>query len=335
MERSAIDRPYDPDVSRRETEDGGFSRGWGFHMIPSERYWIDSHNHFRFSNADEGRAGLVHWFERLEAWRLGQVVGVDANPSNMEMYAEVGRDPRFIWLLQLKYDQPNVEACQRAFELGAGGLKLHNAPVITSGTDYHVWENEEWAKVFEEVNRQKKPILWHVTQRMTASAYNGGGFQAYWAEGWKKGVTYTNEDLLQQHLRLARTYPDIPFIGAHQHYLGLERLGQIFEEYPNIYIDTSVGGIVRWGDEMYPEDQAVWRAFVIRYADHILFGTDSGLGASHATFELNVQAFLNHVRFIHQLRLPDEALQKVAWANAARLYNQEERPSARRTAVRP
>ncbi|MBI3947246.1 MAG: amidohydrolase family protein [Armatimonadetes bacterium] len=335
MEKPTTDRPYDPDVSRRDTEDGGYSRGWGFHMIPSERYWIDCHTHFRFGSADEGHAGLVRWFDRLEAWRLGQIVAMDGSPSNLEMYAEVGHDPRLIWLLWLKFDQPDLDACKRAFDLGCGGLKLHNAAVITSGSDYHVWENDDWAKVFEEVNRQKKPILWHVTQRMTASAYNGGGFQAYWSEGWKKGVTYTNEDLLQQQLRLMAAYRDIPFIGAHQHYLGLERLTEVFDAHPNFYIDTSVGGIVRWGDEMYPEDQAVWREFVIRYADRILFGTDSGVGSWGSTFELNVQAFLNHVRFVHQLRLPDEVLQKVTSANAARLFNQKERPSSRRTSVRP
>ncbi|MDH7570903.1 MAG: amidohydrolase family protein [Armatimonadota bacterium] len=328
-------RYYDPDVARRETEDGGFSRGWGFHMLPSERYWIDCHTHVRFPTADEGRAALTHWFERLEAWRLGQIVGVDANPSNLNVFADVGKDPRLIWLLWLKHDGPDLDAFRRALDLGAGGLKLHNAPVITSGEDYHVWENEAWAAIFAEANARHTPVLWHVTQRMTASAYNGGGLRAYWTQGWEKGVTYTNEDLLQQHLRLMAAYPDIPFIGAHQHYLGLERLEEIFQAYPNFYIDTSVGCIVRDGDQLYPEDRERWHAFVVRWADRILFGTDSGVGTWGALFEVNVQAFLNHVRFIHQLRLPDEVLQKVAWANAARLYNQEERPSARRSSVRP
>lgn len=328
-------RPHDPDVSRRDTEDGGFSRGWGFHMLASERYWLDSHSHFRFGSPDEGRAAITHWFERLEAWRLGQFVGVDGSPANLGVYAEVARDPRVVWLLWLPYNEPNLEACQRAFDLGAGGLKVHNNLVITSGSDCHVWEDEGWARIFTEANQRRKPILWHVTQRVTASSYHGGGLHAYWEEGWKKGVTYTNEDLLQAHLRLLRAYPDIPFIGAHQHYLGLERLTDLFGSYPNLYIDTSVGGIVRWGDVMYPEDQERWRASVIRHADRFLFGTDSSVGESGALFEVNVQAFLNHVRFIHQLRLPDDVLQKVAWANCVRLYGLEERPSARRSSVRP
>ncbi len=329
------ERFYDPDVARRETEDDGFSRGWGFHMLPSERYWVDSHCHFSAPTADDGRAAITHWFERLSAWRLGQFVGIGASPSTIELFAELGGDPRLIWLLQLRHDNPDLAACRRALDLGAGGLKLHNAPIITSAGDYHVWESEDWAAVFAEMDRQRKVVLWHVTQRMTASAYNGGGLQAYWGEGRKKGVTFTNEDLLQAHLRLVRAYPGIPFIGAHQHYLGLERLDRLFAEYPNLYIDTSVGGIVRWGDELYPEDRERWSDFVVRHADRILFGTDSGVGCSGALFEVNVQAFLNHVRFIHQLRLPDDVLQKVAWANAARLYGRKELPSARRSSVRP
>ena len=328
-------RCYDPDVARRDTEDDGFSRGWGFHMLPSERYWIACHTHFSPGSADEGRAALVRWFDRLEAWRLGGVVGVDAKPSTLEMFAEVGRDPRLIWLMWPAHDDPNLDACRRAFDLGCGGLKLHNAPIITSAGDYRVWEGEAWAQVFAEANARRKPVLWHVTQRMTASAYNGGGLRAYWSDGREKGATFTNEDLLQAHLRVVSAFPDIPFIGAHQHYLGLERLADLLDTYPNLYIDTSVGGIVRDGDEMYPEDRDRWRAFVVRHADRVLFGTDSGVGSYGSTFELNVQAFLNHVRFVHQLRLPDDALQKVAWANCARLYGREERPSNRRTSVRP
>ena len=285
--------------------------------------------------ADEGRAALAQWFGRLEAWRLGQVVGVDASRTNLEMFAEVGRDPRLVWLLWLEHDHPDLDACRRAFDLGCGGLKLHNASIITSGGDYHVWESEEWARVFAEVEARRKPILWHVTQRMTASAYNGGGLRAYWSDGYEKGVTFTNEDLLQAHLRLADAHPGIPFIGAHQHYLGLDRLEQIFAAHPNVYVDTSVGGIVRDGDQLYPEDRERWHDFVVRHADRVLFGTDSGVVSYAATFEVNVQAFLNHARFVHQLRLPDDVLQKVAWANCARLYNLEERPAARRTAVRP
>jgi len=322
-------------VARRETEDDGFSQGWGFHMLPSERYWVDSHCHFNAPTADEGREAITRWFERLTAWRLGQFVGIGATPTTIATFAELGRDPRLIWLLQLRHDNPDLAACRKALDLGAGGLKLHNAPIITTAADYHVWENEAWAAVFAELDRRQKVVLWHVTQRMTASAYNGGGLQAYWGEGRKRGVSFTNEDLLQAHLRLVRAYPHIPFIGAHQHYLGLERLDSLLRDYPNLYIDTSVGGIVRWGDELYPEDRERWADFVVRHADRILFGTDSGVGSTGTLFEVNVQAFLNHARFVHQLHLPDTVLQKVAWANAARLYGREELPSARRSSVRP
>ena len=329
------DRVYDPDVLRRETEDHGFSRGWGLHMLPSERYWLDSHCHFRPPGADEGRNWIVRWFERLEAWRLGQFVGVDGSPDNLETYAQLAHDPRMLWLLRLGHDQPDLEACQRAYDLGAGGLKLLNIALICNAGDYHVWESEEWARLFTETDRRGKVVLWHVTQRVTASAYNGGMLHAYWGEGWQKGATFTNEDLLQAFLDIVKSYPRISFIGAHQLYLGPDRLGELFEAYPNLYIDTSVGCIVRWGDEMYPEDRARWREFMVRYSDRILFGTDCDVGGYGSSFEINVQAFLNHVRFIHQLRLPDEVLQKIAWANCARLFGAAERPSARRSNVRP
>jgi len=327
---------YDADVIRRDTEDGGFSKGWGFHMLPSERYWIDSHCHFRPPHADEGRAAVVSWFERLDAWRLGQFVGVDCSLANLDAYAEIAHDPRMLWLLRLGHDEPDMEACRRAFDLGAGGLKLLNIALICSAGDFHVWESDEWARLFAETNQRKKVVLWHVTQRVTASAYNGGNLHAYWGDGWENGATFSNEDLLQAFLGLVRAYPDISFIGAHQLYLGPDRLGELFDVHPNLYyIDTSVGGIVRWGDEMYPDDRARWRAVATRYCDRILFGTDCDVDTYGSLFEVNVQAFLNHVRFVHQLRLPDDVLQKIAWENCARLYGVEERSSSRRSNVRP
>ncbi|MBI3947645.1 MAG: amidohydrolase family protein [Armatimonadetes bacterium] len=327
--------PHCPDVAEREVEDGGFSLGWGFHMLTSERYWVDSHCHYAFRSAEDGRAGNSRWFDRLESQRLGQIVNVSGTPATLDAFAEVAQEPRFAWFIRLSHDDPNLDAYQRAVELGVTGLKLHNGPLISYNADYRRWEGDEWARVFAEVNRQKKPIVWHATQRVSASAYSGGALRSNWSEGWKNGVTFTNEDLLQTYLRLLRAYPDISFVGAHQLYLGLERLGSLFEEYPNFYVDTSVGCVVRDGDQMHPEDQALWRDFVIRYADRILFATDCGTGGTGALLDVNAQAFINHARFIRQLCLPDDVLQKVAWANAVRVYGLQEHVPPRRSNVRP
>src|SRR5690606_19857022 len=95
-----------------------------------------------------------------------------------------------------------------------------------------------------------RPVLWHVTQRLSASPYHGGGENSYWSEGWARGVTFTNEDLLGVTLQVMRNHPGLIVQGAHQLHVGFDRLARLFEEYPNLYIDTSCAWYVRWADTL-------------------------------------------------------------------------------------
>jgi hypothetical protein len=336
--------PHSPDVFERETEDGGFSKGWGLHFQPSERYWIDCHNHI------SAKTGFMQAFDEWFNWaigcRLAKAIILDGHPKTLtnafsgdpfsydELSETIKDDKRMAFLYAPGVDTPDVEPLVDALKYGAKGLKLWSPTFIIEGRPYDEFEYPKWEAVFKVVNDKELPILWHVTQRMTSSPYTGGALHAYWSEGWKKGVKYTNEDLLQSFLRIARAYPKGHFIGAHQHYVGWDRLEQIFEEYPNTYIDTSVGCLVRWGDSMYPEDQKRIRDFFIKYSDRILFGTDTGIGknAHQETLRLGL---MGHIRFIRQLNLPYDDLQKIAHQNAERLFRLEPSSDARMGNVRP
>jgi predicted TIM-barrel fold metal-dependent hydrolase len=67
-------------------------------------------------------------------------------------------------------------------------------------------------------------------------------------------------------------------------------------------------------DDFYPHDKEYLRSVFIKWADRILFGTDS-FG------EYNEQNYLQHLHFITKLDLPQNVLDKICHGNLERLCN--------------
>lgn len=330
-----MEYPHAPDVSERETSDEGFSSGWGAHFQPSEAYWVDCHTHMREEDPEVILELLNAWNDRLDAWRLERTVSLDGSPSTVDAFAEVGREKdSFRWLVWLDYDSADLDGLDRCLEAGASGLKLHNRPVIQNAVDPDIWRSEEWDRVFKRMGEAELPVLWHVTQRLTDAPYTGGSRNSYWEKGWANGCEFTNEDLLESFLSVVSSHPDTNFIGAHQLHLGFDRLDELLREYPNLYIDTSIGCFLRWGDRLYPQDRARARDFFQKWSDRILFGTDCLLREDLMDESL-YQQFLGHVRYIRQLRLPDDVLQDVSHRNAERLMQISEADPSTTGTLRP
>lgn len=336
-ERSETDsHPHSPYIKLREKSDDGFSKGWGFHFQPSEEYWVDCHNHMEKAKDRSDVTGILDsWFSRLDGYRLGKVLAICDNPQLFEMNAEIKKcDNRFSWLVSIPVDKPDLEVLKSALDHGAIGVKLHNAPVMKGLADYRIWLSKEWTDLFKVMQERNAPVLWHVTQRTGKSPYHGGGENSYWSEGKERNVTFGNEDLLDVTKRVLESFPDLKIIGAHQLHVGLDRLSELFNQYENLYIDTSCGFFIRWADQIYEEDREVYYKFFHLYQDRILFGSDSNLTPGGID-EYLVQGFLCHTRFIHQLKLPYEILQKVSHENAEKLFHLEPMDPVRRGNVRP
>ncbi len=313
--------PHSPDIAERTRLDGGFSQGWGLHFQPNEAYWLDCHGHLGKDTTQAQLACMLdEWFAALDAYRLGRIMVIVKNPEAFQACRDVAaRDARFSWIVRMFHDQPDIDLLRRALDHGARGVKLHNAPLMSGKDRPDIWLSDDWSRIFQLLAQANYPVLWHVTQRVSASPYHGGRANSYWQDGAKNNGVVTNEKLLQVFLQVIRQYPQIPFIGAHQLHVGLERLAGILAENPNLLIDTSCGFVTRWADVLYDHDRDVLRKFFLAHPDRILFGTDASLSAG-GTDTWMIQAFLNHARFINQLRLPDAVLQKVAHANAERIF---------------
>lgn len=322
--------PHSPDVLERETSDEGFSKGWGMHFMPEEKYWADVHTHLEVNDINRYKEALENYKIIASGLNVGHAVvilpflNISKEGSGLAEIMEcacraVNETEGLAPMLYIDYKKPDPELIDKAVKMVVKGIKLHNAPIITEGGSSKVWLADRWRRVFDKIGEHNLPVLWHVTQRLTDSPYTGGGRNTYWKEGWEKGIKYTNQDLLDVFLEIVGSYPDICFIGAHQLHIGWERIASLFDKYANLYIDTSVGCFVREFDRIYPQDRDYLRQYFIKYCDRILFGTDTiitGVNTEHS-IEIN---YKNHMRFIRQLQLPYEELQKIAYGNLNRVF---------------
>ena len=331
-----LSRPHSPYLLQRDTIDGGFSRDWMPHFLPSEEYWVDMHAHLKgVTNAESLKQLMDDWFARLDAYRLGKVVAITEQDEMFEVFGDAAvKDSRFAWMYWPDIDNPSLSLVQRAVQNGACAIKLHNVSIIEGKTPRNIWQRDEWQKIFAFAETNGIPILWHVTQRHGYSPYHGGGLYAYWKNGWERGVDFTNEDLLRDMLSMMRRFPKLKVIGAHQLHVGPERLQKLFQEYENLYIDSSCGMYLRWADEFIEDDRLYLRDFIEKWSDRIVFGTDADIRPGNID-EYAVQGYLCHSRFMLKLGLNDKALQDVAWRTSQRLFKLESVNAARRGNVRP
>lgn len=323
-----------PEIIERETYDNGFSRGWGMHFPASEEYWLDVHVHY-WVKPEDILVLTQNYMERVSELNVKKVVMIPPIPNlgthgetcSKEYYDARELNPHLIyncenkdvsWMIYLAPATPDPEFVDEACKKGACGVKLHNAPFIRDGSDRRVWFSREWDETFKVIEKCGIPVLHHPTQRLSGTPYKGGGLHSYWKDGWKNGVNYTNEDLLQDFLELLVKYPNLNFIGAHELFLGWERLVELFDRYKNLFIDTSGACLLREDDCMCEADIKYIRNIFIKYSDRILFGTD--VVNTQAEPAKNIERInKSYMRFIKQLRLPYEELQNVTHRNAERL----------------
>ena len=339
--------PHGSDVLERDVSDNGFSRGWGMHFKPVPDYFFDAHIHYKgprehiFNEAMRGDAEMGNAIGLRRALVFLQIYGKKWNydmitDSVMDQFpyftaAEIRKlsggesGGRFVWAAYMNYLSSEPELVHAAADAGIRCIKLHNTPIIENNLPPDFWFGAEWRDTFNALAERNIPVNFHAVQRLSASPYSGGGRNSYWSGGWKNGTAYTNEDLLQAFLTLCRRYPKINWIGAHQLHLGWERLDELFTGYPNLYIDTSCGCILRLYDDFYDHDREYIREIFIRNADRILFGTDTFWGDAGRTPHTR-EMTLQHMRFITALNLPEDVLNKICHINAERLLKLDPLP---------
>lgn len=142
-------------------------------------------------------------------------------------------------------------------------------------------------------------------------------------------------DCIREAADVIAACPATTFIMAHGFWLmthdeGLAALAEYFDRYPNLNADLSA--CFQWWDPPEPTHDKL-RAFVVRYQDRLLYGTDGSPGYSRKRHYRNTYTILEtrgeHLHgfftprkahtWIKGLGLSKDALNRIYWANAARL----------------
>jgi len=120
------------------------------------------------------------------------------------------------------------------------------------------------------------------------------------------------DDANLSHLENAlKTYPKCTFIGHGPGFWAKMKAADVLlGKYTNLYADISAGS----GAKAIGRDKVYSRAFMVRHADRVLFGTDGG------PWSLGKKTPPPHFALIDSLRLPAEVKAKVCRENANKLF---------------
>ncbi len=266
-------------------------------------------------------------------------VPTDWPPSNpqakvnlKELLALQRRYPKRIVVFATAYnkDPAAAERIEEALKKGAQGIKFIDWLASAAYPDEAgPVDSPTMLRVYEIARRYRAPVLLHID------------FQK--RPDWK-----------QQFDRVAAAFPEVTFILAHYcraasgEKPALDLCTDTLDKFPNVAVDMSMGGGLKRYMRYFDEDPALWRAFVLRYQDRILWGTDlilddnPGKNADWIWRRMLTDFLMFQTRIycspfhqedttLHQgLALPPTVLRKIYYENPQRLLFAVKRPSSAR-----
>jgi len=330
---TAAQLPVSPalDNVEREQGDNGFSRGFGDTNHAWSFDWFDSHMHLAYSHFPTRLEGgqiqevMDAWFRRVGVYDCHRAILLDPYLETMEWAKDDPRVYVFWWMTWEQED--SLPAIKRRAETGLiQGLKLHTGDFRKyKNPDYHVMGTAKWHAIYDYCGQAGLPVLIHVNEHWGNQAYTTGiGSKKFWAR-----AGYTNQVLLDYFLsEMVAKHPDVKWIVAHMNFQGLESLSAMFEKYPNLYVDTSIGMFLREYDHLTPEEIAPYREFCIRWADRLMFGTDAfAYQPLESAYPEHVHNWwLPHYIFLVQLGLPQETLDKITHGTCEKVLGKYLKP---------
>lgn len=233
------------------------------------------------------------------------------------------------------FAQRSIERLEQLVEHGACGLKFWKdlgLSVRDASGELLPVDDERLAPIFEKAEELDIPVMFHTADPdaffRPIDKYNERYEELAAHPDWGfYGSHYSKRELLDQRDRVFARHPKTTFVGAHLAESGenLAYVAEMLEKYPNVSIDISAR-TPELGRQPYTA-----RAFFLRFADRIVFGTDllpeismyrlyyRFLETADEYFEYPTHASRQGRWNIYGLYLPDDVLRKVYRENALRL----------------
>ena len=213
-------------------------------------------------------------------------------------------------------------------ELGDKGLgELYSKP--TPGYGMHI-DDPRMKPLLAKCAELRMPVSIHISEdewmyQKPDSTNDGLMNAAKWKVDMTKAGILDHDQLVATLEHAVRDNPGTRFIACHLANCNadLGKLGRLFDAYPNLYADVAA----RYG-EFSPIPRFA-KAFIEKYANRIVYGTDMGYERSmyRITFRILESAdehFYEHGRFsyhwpLHGLNLNQATLKKIYSDNARRI----------------
>jgi predicted TIM-barrel fold metal-dependent hydrolase len=312
------------------------------HLRPRAKFpFIDIHSHqtrLTPENVDQ----LIREMDALNLQVMVNLSGGTGERLKQTVAAMRGRYPhRFAVFANLSFNDLNepgygkraAARLEQDVRNGAQGLKIFK----NLGMDLK-YQNGERVKVdepeldpiWEMCARLKIPVLIHIAE---PSAF----FEPIdrFNERWLELKQFPNrarppdkyptfETLMAERDRLIARHPQTIFVFAHLAYHGndLERLGKMFDRYPNFYVDIAAV-LAELGRQPYTAHD-----FLIKYQDRVLFGKDIYEPSEYTYYFRVMETRDDYIEYyrkrhafwrIYGLNLPDAVLKQIYYQNALRL----------------
>ena len=224
------------------------------------------------------------------------------------------------------------ERLERMVEHGACGIKFWKDLGLRvrdgAGALLRI-DDERLAPIFAKAGELKLPVMFHTADPDAffepVDAQNERFEELAAHPDWSfSGSPVGKRELLEQRNRVIARHPETTFVGAHLAESGedLAYLGELLDAHPNLQVDISAR-TPELGRQPYRA-----RAFFLKYADRIVFGTDllpeismyrlyyRFLETADEYFEYPSHASRQGRWNIYGLFLPNEVLRKVYRENA-------------------
>jgi predicted TIM-barrel fold metal-dependent hydrolase len=258
---------------------------------------IDAHIHYKAHEPADTQ--LV---QELDLKLLNICVGADSEGKWRKMqsaiYEPLTRQYPDTYAWVTAFDTPNFkvpdsqyqERCiaevQRDIEKGgAVGCKIWKGFGMEVKYPDGRWvmpDDEIFEPIYAWLEKNRIPLLAHIAEPMACwrPLEPGKPHYGYYSQNpkwhmYNRPDCPSHETLMKHRDNVVARHPKLPFIGAHLASLeyDLDELAARLDAFPHFVVDTSA----RMADLLF-HDQAKVKAFIEKYQDRILWGTDVGLG---------------------------------------------------------
>ncbi len=304
---------------------------------------IDMHSH----DYAETYADVDEWVKTMDAIGIEKTVILSTQTGKGfdSLAKKYGRYPnRFeLWcgFDYTDYDtagwqQHAIAELERCHNLGAKGVgelgdkgegELYSKPVAAYGL--HI-DDDEIKPLLQKCAELKMPVNVHIAEDewmyAAPDSSNDGMMNAtQWHVDMNKTGKLNHDQLIASLENAVRENPKAIFIACHfaNCCSDLQQLGKLLDKYPNLYADIAA----RYGEIAPVPHYAA--AFIIKYQDRLLYGTDMGFDKSMyaAIFRILETAdehFYETEQFnyhwaLYGLNLPKEVLKKLYKTNAEKI----------------